>query len=219
MTPGRATGWDDTPIRPVAADRNVRRFPYLCRNAAPLPRQAGQPPENMNTPPVILAIAGSDPSGGAGIQADIKTVSALGGYAAAAVTAITVQNTRGVAQVEYLSPETVGRQCGAVIEDLSPDAVKIGMTGTPAIISAIAEVLERYGCRNVVFDPVALSTSGKILTQPDALETACNRLFPLCRVVTPTCPKHRCSRESPSLTRRKCAVRPGCSTNATAAPS
>lgn len=93
----------------------------------------------MNTPPVILAIAGSDPSGGAGIQADIKTVSALGGYAAAAVTAITVQNTRGVAQVEYLSPETVGRQCGAVIEDLSPDAVKIGMTGTPAIISAIAE--------------------------------------------------------------------------------
>ena len=91
MTPGRATGWDDTPIRPVAADRNVRRFPYLCRNAAPLPRQAGQPPENMNTPPVILAIAGSDPSGGAGIQADIKTVSALGGYAAAAVTAITVQ--------------------------------------------------------------------------------------------------------------------------------
>ena len=70
-----------------------------------------------------------------------------------AVTAITVQNTRGVAQVEYLSPETVGRQCGAVIEDLSPDAVKIGMTGTPAIISAIAEVLERYGCRNVVFDP------------------------------------------------------------------
>ena len=83
----------------------------------------------MNTPPVILAIAGSDPSGGAGIQADIKTVSALGGYAAAAVTAITVQNTRGVAQVEYLSPETVGRQCGAVIEDLSPDAVKIGMTG------------------------------------------------------------------------------------------
>ena len=152
-------------------------------------RQAGQPPENMNTPPVILAIAGSDPSGGAGIQADIKTVSALGGYAAAAVTAITVQNTRGVAQVEYLSPETVGRQCGAVIEDLSPDAVKIGMTGTPAIISAIAEVLERYGCRNVVFDPVALSTSGKILTQPDALETACNRLFPLCRVVTPNLPE------------------------------
>ena len=143
----------------------------------------------MNTPPVILAIAGSDPSGGAGIQADIKTVSALGGYAAAAVTAITVQNTRGVAQVEYLSPETVGRQCGAVIEDLSPDAVKIGMTGTPAIISAIAEVLERYGCRNVVFDPVALSTSGKILTQPDALETACNRLFPLCRVVTPNLPE------------------------------
>ena len=189
MTPGRATGRDDTPIRPVAADRNVRRFPYLCRNAAPLPRQAGQPPENMNTPPVILAIAGSDPSGGAGIQADIKTVSALGGYAAAAVTAITVQNTRGVAQVEYLSPETVGRQCGAVIEDLSPDAVKIGMTGTPAIISAIAEVLERYGCRNVVFDPVALSTSGKILTQPDALETACNRLFPLCRVVTPNLPE------------------------------
>ncbi len=104
VTPGRATGRDDTPTRPVAADRNVRRFPYLCRNAAPLPRQTGQPLENMNTPPVILAIAGSDPSGGAGIQADIKTVSALGGYAAAAVTAITVQNTRGVAQVEYLSP-------------------------------------------------------------------------------------------------------------------
>ncbi len=139
----------------------------------------------MNTPPVILSIAGSDPSGGAGIQADIKTVSALGGYAAAALTAVTVQNTRGVAQVEYLPADTVGRQCDAVIEDLAPAAVKIGMTGTPAILHAIAEVLERHGCGNIVFDPVALATSGRMLTQADALEAACDRLLPRCTLVTP----------------------------------
>ncbi len=139
----------------------------------------------MNTPPVFLSIAGSDPSGGAGIQADIKTVSALGGYAAAALTAVTVQNTRGVAQVEYLPADTVGRQCDAVIEDLAPAAVKIGMTGTPAILHAIAEVLERHGCGNIVFDPVALATSGRMLTQADALEAACDRLLPRCTLVTP----------------------------------
>ncbi|HIW97339.1 MAG TPA: bifunctional hydroxymethylpyrimidine kinase/phosphomethylpyrimidine kinase [Candidatus Tidjanibacter gallistercoris] len=139
----------------------------------------------MHTPPVILSIAGSDPSGGAGIQADIKAVSALGGYAAAAVTAITAQNTRGVTHVEYLSPETVRCQCEAVLDDLQPDAVKIGMVGTPDIIRAISSVLRKYACRNVVFDPVAVSTSGRMLTQPDAVDAACARLFPLCRLVTP----------------------------------
>lgn len=137
------------------------------------------------SPPIILSIAGSDPSGGAGIQADIKAISALGGYAAAAITAITVQNTRGVAAVEYLSPDLIARQVESVMEDLHPVAVKIGMTGTASIVRAIAEVLRRHAQANVVLDPVLVSTSGRVLTQRDAVEAMCTELLPLCRVATP----------------------------------
>ncbi len=136
-------------------------------------------------PPVVLSIAGSDPSGGAGVQADIKTISALGGYAAAAITAITVQHTCGVSAVEYLSPDLVARQVEAVIEDLHPVSVKIGMTGTASTIRAVAEVLRRQAQPNVVLDPVLVSTSGRTLTPRDAVETLCAELLPLCRVVTP----------------------------------
>ncbi len=139
----------------------------------------------MNTPPVILAIAGSDPSGGAGIQADIKSISALGGYAAAALTAVTVQNTCGVRDVEYLRPEMVRDQIEAVAEDLGPRAVKIGMTGTAGIIEAVARGLDRCGDAPVVLDPVMVSTSGHSLTRTDAVEALCRELMPRCRVATP----------------------------------
>lgn len=139
----------------------------------------------MSNPPVILSIAGSDPSGGAGIQADIKAVSAMGCYAAAAITAVTVQNTRGVSGVEYLSPELVAAQVAAVVDDMKPQAVKIGMTGTAGIIAAVADVLRRGECRNVVLDPVMVSTSGRSLAGAEVPDVMCRELFPLCRLVTP----------------------------------
>ena len=139
----------------------------------------------MNTPPIILSIAGSDPSGGAGIQADIKTISALGGYATTTITAITVQNTQGVRTVEYLTPVLVRQQTEAVLSDMKPAAIKIGITGTAGIVQAVATVLRHYPCRKVILDPVMVSTSGRTLTQPDAIEAVCHELFPLCCLVTP----------------------------------
>lgn len=139
----------------------------------------------MNTPPIILSIAGSDPSGGAGIQADIKTISALGGYATTAITAITVQNTQGVRTVEYLTPVLVRQQTEAVLSDMKPAAIKIGITGTAGIVQAVATVLRHYPCRNIILDPVMVSTSGRTLTQPNAIEAVCHELFPLCCLVTP----------------------------------
>lgn len=136
-------------------------------------------------PPVVLSIAGSDPSGGAGIQADTKTVSALGGYAATAITAVTVQNTRGVTAVEYLPAALVAAQIDAVLDDLHPDAVKIGMTGTAAIVRSVADALRGYGSPCVVLDPVAVSTSGRALIEEEALTALCDEVFPLCRLVTP----------------------------------
>lgn len=137
------------------------------------------------TPPVILSIAGSDPSGGAGIQADIKTISALRGYAATVLTAVTVQNTVGVKDVDFLSADLVSAQMEAVMEDLHPAALKIGMTGRTDIIKAISQILSKYPEIPVVLDPVMLSTSGHELTEPEATETLRTTLFPLCRLVTP----------------------------------
>ena len=114
--------------------------------------------------PIVLSIAGSDPSGGAGIQADIKAISACGGYAAAAVTAVTVQNTQGVSSVKYLSGDVVAAQVDAVMSDLAVDAVKIGMTGTVPIVEAIASQLEAHPVLYVVTDPVMVSTSKDALT-------------------------------------------------------
>ena len=137
------------------------------------------------TPPVILSIAGSDPSGGAGIQADIKTISALHGYAAAVITAITVQNTQEVKTVDFLSADLVASQIEVVMEDLCPAALKIGMTGRADIVKAIAGVIANYPETPVVLDPVMLSTSGHPLTEPEAVNALCTELFPLCRLVTP----------------------------------
>lgn len=135
--------------------------------------------------PIVLSIAGSDPSGGAGIQADIKAISACGGYAAAAVTAVTVQNTQGVSSVEYLSGEVVAAQVDAVMSDLAVDAVKIGMTGTVPIVEAIASQLEAHPVLYVVTDPVMVSTSKDALTLPEAVEALCDKVFPHSHLITP----------------------------------
>lgn len=132
----------------------------------------------------VLAIAGSDSSGGAGIQADIKTISALGCYAASAVTAVTVQNTCGVSAVHPVPPEIVGAQIRSVCGDLPLNAIKIGMVTDGHIIGAIAEAIA--SCQvPVVFDPVLVSSSGTPLTETQALELLRRRLIPLCFLLTP----------------------------------
>ena len=139
----------------------------------------------MHTPAIILTIAGSDPSGGAGIQADIKAISAMGGYAAAAITAVTVQNTRGVTAVSYLPAQLVTAQAEAVLNDLHPAAIKIGMTGRADIIKSLADCLRKHPDIPVVLDPVMLSSSGHPLMESDAIEALRTELFPQCRLVTP----------------------------------
>ncbi len=139
----------------------------------------------MKDYPIVLSIAGSDPSGGAGIQADIKAISACGGYAAAAITAVTVQNTAGVSEVEYLRPELVAAQIDAVMSDLAVDAVKIGMTGTVPIVEAIASQLAVHPVLYVVTDPVMVSTSKDSLTLPEAVDALCSKIFPRSHLVTP----------------------------------
>ena len=121
----------------------------------------------MERHPVILSIAGSDCSGGAGIQADIKTISALGGYAASAITAITVQNTLGVRAVQSISPDMVRGQIEAVMDDLQPVAIKIGMINDIQIVRVISDCLQKYSPAYVVYDPVMVSTSGKKLMTDD----------------------------------------------------
>lgn len=144
--------------------------------------------QSMNdgkAPAVVLSIAGSDCSGGAGIQADIKAISALGAYAATAITAVTVQNTRGVSEVHALPPTVVAAQVEAVLSDLRPGALKIGMIDSAATASALCEVLRKYPAAPVVYDPVMISTSGMHLMAPDTMEAVRSSLFPLLTLVTP----------------------------------
>lgn len=139
----------------------------------------------MKRYPVILSIAGSDCSGGAGIQADLKAISALGGYAATAITAITVQNTTGVRAIHPIPPEFVRGQIEAVMEDLSPDAIKIGMINDLLIVRVIAECIKKYHPKHVVFDPVMVSTSGCKLIEDDAIASIKKKLIPLSGLITP----------------------------------
>ena len=139
----------------------------------------------MRPHPVILSIAGSDCSGGAGIQADIKTISALSGYAASVITSVTVQNTLGVQTICSLPSEIVGGQLEAVMEDLQPDAIKIGMINDAQIVSMIASCIRKYSPAHVVYDPVMLSTSGKELMTNETLEEIKENLLPLVTLVTP----------------------------------
>ena len=139
----------------------------------------------MLSTPVILTVAGSDCSGGAGIQADIKTISALKGYAASVITAVTAQNTVGVQAVYPIPPDIVRMQTESVMDDLQPAAVKIGMVHNAAIVRAIAECLQRFRPRFVVCDPVMVSTSGRQLMTKDTIHTIQEELFPLCSLITP----------------------------------
>ncbi len=138
-----------------------------------------------------LSIAGSDPSGGAGIQADIKTMMANGVYAMAIVTAVTAQNTRGVSAVMEIPPDFVGRQMDSVFGDIFPDAVKLGMVPSAETAGIIAGRLERYRARHVVADPVMASTGGTALAGEGAVRVFMERLFPLAELVTPNIPEAR----------------------------
>lgn len=133
----------------------------------------------------VLTIAGSDCSGGAGIQADIKTISALGCYAASAITAVTVQNTCGVSAIHPIPAEYVKSQIEAVMTDIKPEAVKIGMINDVEIVRAIASSIKTYRPKFVVFDPVMVSTSGCKLIEDKAIEAIKNELIPLSTIITP----------------------------------
>ena len=137
----------------------------------------------MTAPPRILAIAGSDSSGGAGIQADIKTITMLGGYAMTAITAVTAQNTTGVQAVEALSAKLVAAQIDACLSDIGTDAVKIGMLGSPEIAETVADRLQGLALP-VVFDPVMVATSGSVLADAGTI-AAFERLMELATVTTP----------------------------------
>lgn len=135
--------------------------------------------------PTVLSIAGSDSGGGAGIQADIKTMSAIGVFATTAITAITAQNTLGVTGIQGIDPEIVGKQIDAVFSDLKPVAVKIGMLFSKEIIQTVTDRLRFYAPQHIVLDPMMISTSGSKLISDDAIETLCRDLMPLASVVTP----------------------------------
>lgn len=140
----------------------------------------------MNT---ALTIAGSDSSGGAGIQADIKTMTANGVYAMSAITALTAQNTIGVTGIMEVTPTFLAEQIDDIFTDIFPDAVKIGMVSSSALIQVIADKLKEYNAKNIVVDPVMVATSGSSLIANDAVETLKKRLLPLASVVTPNIPE------------------------------
>ena len=136
-----------------------------------------------------LTIAGSDSSGGAGIQADLKTMTANGVYAMSAITALTAQNTTGVTDILESTPRFLSEQLDAVFTDIFPDAVKIGMVSSAELIAVIAEKLKAYKAENIVVDPVMVATSGAKLLRSDAVEALCRELLPLAAVLTPNIPE------------------------------
>ena len=138
-----------------------------------------------------LTIAGSDCSGGAGIQADLKTMTMNGVYAMSAVTALTAQNTTGVRAIQESTPDFLKQQIDAVFEDIYPDAVKIGMVSSGELIRVIADRLRHYRAKNVVVDPVMVATSGSALMKSDAVNTLVGELLPLSTLVTPNIPEAR----------------------------
>ena len=136
-----------------------------------------------------LTIAGSDSSGGAGIQADIKTMTANGVYAMSAITALTAQNTTGVTDIFETTPHFLAEQLDAVFTDIFPDAVKIGMVSSAELISVIAEKLHTYGAKHIVVDPMMVATSGSKLLRDDAVQALTEKLLPMAEVVTPNIPE------------------------------
>ena len=136
-----------------------------------------------------LTIAGSDSSGGAGIQADIKTMTANGVYAMSAITALTAQNTTGVTGIFETTPDFLAKQLDAVFTDIFPDAVKIGMVSSAELIKVIAEKLRFYGAKNIVVDPVMVATSGSKLLRDDAVKALTEQLLPMADLLTPNIPE------------------------------
>lgn len=157
----------------------------------------------------VLTIAGSDSGGGAGVQGDIKTISACGCYASSAITAITVQNTLGVRSVFPIPTDVVRQQIDAVLSDIGADAIKIGMITSAEIMNCIAEEINIYGIKNVVCDTVMVSTSGHRLMEEEAIDTFITSLTPCARVITPNIP------EAKILLQRynNCAVNDICNKN------
>ncbi len=140
----------------------------------------------MNT---ALTIAGSDSSGGAGIQADIKTMTANGVYAMSAITALTAQNTMGVADIMEVTPDFLAKQIDCVFTDIYPDAVKTGMVSSTALIEVIAKKLKTYGAKNIVVDPVMVATSGARLISEEAVAALKAELLPIATLITPNIPE------------------------------
>ncbi|MFT3848263.1 MAG: bifunctional hydroxymethylpyrimidine kinase/phosphomethylpyrimidine kinase [Propionivibrio sp.] len=135
--------------------------------------------------PRVLSIAGSDSGGGAGIQADLKTIGALGCFGMTAITALTAQNTCGVRAIHGVPPQMLRDQIDAVLEDIGADAVKIGMLHAPEIVHTVAEAIDRHALRNVVFDPVMVATSGAILIEQASMDVLVRKLFPRATLITP----------------------------------
>jgi len=136
-----------------------------------------------------LTVAGSDCSGGAGIQADIKTMTMNGVYAMSAITALTAQNTTGVRAIEESSPDFLAQQLDAVFEDIFPDAVKIGMVSSSKLICVIAEKLKTHNAKNIIVDPVMIASSGSALMKSDAVKVLTKELLPIASLVTPNIPE------------------------------
>ncbi len=148
--------------------------------------------QNQKTPRqycIVLTIAGSDSGGGAGIQADLKTFSAIGCYGMSVITALTAQNTRGVNSIHAVPPAFAVEQIDAVLSDIGADAIKIGMLYSAELIEAVAEALKKHGARKIVLDPVMVAQSGDNLLQDDAVEAIKTQLMPLADVVTPNIPE------------------------------
>ena len=145
--------------------------------------------ETQSSTPIAVTIAGSDSSGGAGIQADLKTFSALGVYGASVITALTAQNTLGVSAIHDVPPAFISQQMEAVFSDLAVRAVKIGMLSRPQTIAAVAEGLTQFGAQRIVLDPVMVAASGARLLEDAAIESLKTRLLPLADLVTPNLPE------------------------------
>ncbi len=147
------------------------------------------PGDSLDSMKTVLSIAGSDSIGGAGIQADIKTITCNGCYAMTAITAMTAQNTLGIKSVQESTPEFLADQIDAVFTDIVPDAVKIGMVSNSKLMEVTAQRLESHNARNIVIDPVMVATSGRKLMDDRAMEALTTLLFPLATVITPNIPE------------------------------
>ena len=161
------------------------------------------------TIPIALTIAGSDSSGGAGIQADLKSFAALGVYGASVITALTAQNTRGVTGIHQVPAEFVTAQIDAVFSDLDVKAVKIGMVADLAVIDAIAAGLKKWSPKHIVLDPVMVATSGDRLLAAEAVDALRTKLFPLASLITPNMPEAAALLNEPVAAKRGRDREPG----------